>query len=126
LAGAGTGVIPFNIAQQVHEQVNNSTEYVTDQAQHGKPDFWADCGDLGDCEDYALAKRRILRDAGYGDLCHMALCWTETGEYHAVLIVECLEGNFVLDNRHAFPMKKQDLGYRWDKWECGGQWLALS
>lgn len=126
MAGSGIAVIDFVEAQRIHESVNNSTEFATDLQMHGR-DFWQDNARVGDCEDYALAKRRLLMEAGYDShKMHVATCWTERGEYHAVLIVETERGHYVLDNRFAFPMEKQSTGYKWDKWECGGQWFCLS
>lgn len=119
-------MIPYLIAHQVNAQVNESTTYRSDLDAYAKPDFWSEADGTGDCEDYALAKRKMLRQQGYGDFCHLALCWTSAGEYHAVLLVETDEGWFVLDNRHSHPIEKQMTGYRWDKAEKSGSWHSLS
>lgn len=36
------------------------------------------------------------------------------------------DSTYVLDNRYPFPKMKQDLKYKWDKIEVGGQWYSLS
>ena len=43
---------------------------------------------FGDCEDYALLKRKFLLNSGFErkDL-HLACCWCENDEYHCVLLV---------------------------------------
>ena len=119
-------MIPYLIAHQVNAQVNENTTYCTDMAAYAKPDFWDEANGSGDCEDYALAKRKLLRQMGYGDFCHLTLCYTPNGEYHACLVVETDQGHFVLCNRMPHPTKKQDTFYKWDKWEKSGQWYSLS
>jgi len=81
----------------------------------------------GDCEDFALTKRLKLIAMGYApDSLHLALCWTETREFHAVLIADTDDGQYVLDNRYPFPMAKQDLAYDWHSIQEGDTWHALS
>ena len=54
---------------------------------------------MGDCEDYALAKRDALIAAGIGSAnALLATGVLPSGEYHAVLIVTTKRGDFVLDN----------------------------
>ena len=40
--------------------------YKSDLEQFDTPEFWVKAGQYGDCEDYALAKREALLQAGYG------------------------------------------------------------
>ena len=77
----------YSVAERINSQVNASVTYKTDLAQYGTPEFWKEAGAFGDCEDYALRKRELLLKAGFArkDL-HLACCWCETGEYHAVLL----------------------------------------
>ena len=56
--------------EEVNRQVNASIRYAGDFAQHGVADRWSAPLDAlaagrGDCEDYAIAKYVILREAGY-------------------------------------------------------------
>ena len=39
--------------------------YKTDLEQFDTPEFWTMAGKFGDCEDYALAKRNALLNAGW-------------------------------------------------------------
>ena len=81
---------------------------------------------MGDCEDYALRKRQILMERGVDpSLLKLATCWTETKDYHAVLIDTTSDGDFILDNRMKSPMIKQDIGYTWDKIQIGSKWYKL-
>ena len=54
----------------------------------------------GDCEDFALTKRRALIRAGIpASSLLMAVARTRYGEGHAVLVARTTAGDFVLDNR---------------------------
>ena len=55
----------YNVAQRINSQVNASVTYKTDLAQFEVPEFWQEAGKFGDCEDYALLKRKMLIDAGF-------------------------------------------------------------
>ena len=84
----------------VNAAVNADTRYVGDAEHYGKADYWTPADGAGDCEDYALAKCRRLTAQGWPRAAlRIALCWTETGDYHAVLTVEAEDGAWVLDNR---------------------------
>ena len=50
---------------QINRQVNNSIWPEDDERHYGRPEYWNIPTDgYGDCEDYALTKRKILIDAG--------------------------------------------------------------
>lgn len=119
----------YKLAERINSDVNASVTYKTDLEQYSTPDFWVEAGTLGDCEDYALLKRQVLLKSGFApkDM-HLACCWCETGEYHCVLLCRTDKGWFVLDNRHAWPMRPKTLPYKWDKAldEVDGKWYALS
>jgi len=119
----------YSVAERVNSDVNASVTYKTDLEQYDKPDFWVETGTFGDCEDYALRKRELLLNTGFArkDL-HLACCWTETGDYHCVLLCNTSNEWFVLDNRYTWPMTPKSLPYKWDKAldEVDGKWYALS
>ena len=107
---------------RVQRMVNRRVKYKTDTELYGKSEFWAAAEGAGDCEDYALAKYRELRKAGFRQAdFDFATCWVETGEYHAVLIAHTDEGDYVLDNRYQAIKKKDDLRYRWHMQSVGGR-----
>lgn len=118
-------MIPYTLAKAVNMRINEQVQYTSDLAQYDSIEHWVEAVELGDCEDYALAKRAIFRQQGLGEHCHLATCWVG-GVYHAVLIVDTEDGQYVLDNNHTFPMMKQDLNYKWHKIELSGQWHSLS
>ena len=108
--------------------VNFESEYARDIEQYRKRDFWAVMGSekLGDCEDYALTKREILRAELPIDALRLATCWTELNGYHAVLVVVTDTGDYVLDNRHKWPVPWAELKYKWDKMQdADGKWRKV-
>lgn len=84
----------------VNNSVNTRIKPRTDLENYGVEEYWAypDNG-YGDCEDYALEKRRELMAAGVpaGDLL-MTVARQPNGDGHAVLTVRTDRGDFVLDN----------------------------
>ena len=82
--------------------VNAHIKPVTDQKHWGVAERWDYAEDgYGDCEDYALLKRRILIEVGYPrEALLMTVVWANHHtEGHAVLIVRTNKGEFVLDNK---------------------------
>jgi len=108
-----------NILHRVQISVNNRVKYVSDREQFNESDKWSDaCDDKGDCEDYAEAKQQLLLQEGFPELCMArGTCWTETGQYHAVLLVNTHKGVYILDNRQHYVMpwtELEELGYHFD------------
>ena len=118
----------YSVAERINSQVNASVQYKTDLEQYDKPEFWVEANTFGDCEDYALLKRAYLLEQGFdANKIHLACCWTETGRYHCVLLVDTDSGWYALDNRHDSPMRPSTLGYTWDKaLREDGKWYAIS
>ena len=71
----------------------------TDMEMWGKEELWSYPTNVGDCEDYALEKRRQLMALGVpaGDLL-ITVVRQPNGDGHAVLTVRTSRGDFVLDN----------------------------
>ena len=83
----------------------------------------------GDCEDYALEKRRRLIEAGVSaEALSMAVVVTRRGERHAVLVVAFESGDVVLDNLTPWPTPWADLGYTWIERQVGSSnaWTTVS
>ena len=118
----------YSIAERINSQVNASISYKTDLEQYNKPEHWVEATTFGDCEDYALLKRAYLLEQGWPvEKLNLACCWTETGDYHCVLLVDTDSGWYALDNRHDSPMMPSALGYTWDKaLREDGKWYAIS
>ncbi|MDB5544660.1 MAG: Transglutaminase family protein cysteine peptidase [Hyphomicrobiales bacterium] len=90
----------LNFIDLINRMVNQQVEPKSDADHWNVVDRWDLPTDgLGDCEDYALLKRKILIDAG---LPRQALLLTivrdEMDEGHAVLTVKTTRGDIILDN----------------------------
>jgi predicted transglutaminase-like cysteine proteinase len=86
--------------QSVNLLVNHSIQPVSDMEHWGVVDQWDYPTDgKGDCEDFALAKRRLLIDRGYPrQALLMTVVKEANGDGHAVLTVRTNRGEYVLDN----------------------------
>ena len=116
----------YTTAESVHRKVNSDTTYRTDLYQYGVPEFWTVAGKFGDCEDYALAKRNALLNAGWPkDKLGLCVCYMQSGEGHCVLWVDTDKGSFILDNNYDFPVKPSELPYKWESMLCAGVWRQL-
>ena len=119
---------------QVNRVINRNVKYKTDQDLYKRADFWTIANGVGDCEDFALAKRKELLALGYPKKClKLATCFVEgprgpgTGEYHAVLMIETDKGSYVLDNRMVKVLHFKDLPYKWHQIESvGGFWQLVA
>ncbi len=72
---------------------------MTDREIFGVEERWEYPKAVGDCEDYALMKRRLLNESGFplGSLL-MTVGRDAKGGGHAVLTIVTDKGDFVLDN----------------------------
>jgi predicted transglutaminase-like cysteine proteinase len=114
----------------VNDRVNRAIEPMTDEDNYGVAEYWSyPLNGRGDCEDYALLKRKLLIDAGWP---RSALLVTvvrdKKGDGHAVLMVKTDRGEFVLDNQEGRILPWQDTGYRYIKrqsQEDQNVWVSL-
>lgn len=115
--------------EAVNQQVNREIEPATDQEIYGVSEYWAIPVSRGDCEDYALLKRKLLMQSGWpASALLMTVVIDEKREGHAVLMARTLQGDFVLDNKtdvikpwaktpYAYVMRQSYLNPR--------VWMAL-
>lgn len=101
--------------ESINNDFNRRITYAHDDVQYGRIDYWTypDSG-MGDCEDYAFAKRRALIALGWPPsslLIATAIAETEGG--HAVLVARTTGGDFVLDNRYNTVKPWHTLPYKW-------------
>jgi predicted transglutaminase-like cysteine proteinase len=114
----------FEELATVNKLINREVKYETDIVQFKKPEFWVAAEIAGDCEDFALAKRKKLRSLGWprGSL-DIAMCLTPEGEGHAVLVSHTTNGDYVLDNVHDDVKAWTSLDYKWLFMSQGGSFL---
>lgn len=124
----------------VNYQVNSTIKPETDMKLYGVKEYWnyPDSG-YGDCEDYALLKRRLLMQDGFpaSDVL-LTVVLQPNGDGHAVLTVHTDRGDFILDNMRDKVLLWSDTGYtylkrqsslnsgEWDKIENGSPALVGS
>jgi predicted transglutaminase-like cysteine proteinase len=84
----------------VNRTVNHEIEPATDLEVYGQTEYWAIPTTRGDCEDYALLKRKRLIARGWPiSSLLMTVVRDERGEGHAVLTARTVQGDFILDNK---------------------------
>ena len=86
----------YALLNKINILVNHTMESVDEP--NGQ-DVWHSNGKSGDCEDFALTKRKMLIDLGIPQSAlRIATAYTNEGLGHAVLVVKTKKGNLVLDN----------------------------
>ena len=124
-----TSGIMENLAA-VNLRVNSAVRPLNDIDIYGRDEVWTypDIGS-GDCEDYALEKRRLLNRSGIS-LANLLITVVRKpdGEGHAVLTVRTDRGDFILDNLNDDVRGWKDTGYRFLKRQASyhtGRWVSL-
>jgi predicted transglutaminase-like cysteine proteinase len=115
---------------RVNLWVNSNIRPITDLDHWGVVERWNYPDDgYGDCEDYALEKRRMLIDAGWPrEALLMTVVRDQNGDGHAVLTVKTDKGEFILDNERDDILLWSDTGYRFVKRQSQSDpnvWLSL-
>ncbi|MER9306060.1 transglutaminase-like cysteine peptidase [Mesorhizobium sp. M0293] len=115
----------------INNSVNTRIKPRTDMENYGVEEYWAypDNG-YGDCEDYALEKRRELMAAGVpaGNLL-MTVARQPNGDGHAVLTVRTSLGEFILDNLETKVLSWTDTDYTYLKRQSdqnSGVWVTIN
>lgn len=118
------------VLSRVNARVNADVEFVSDADNLGEEEVWSlpvDC--RGDCEDFALEKRRRLTgDEGLPRAAlTMAIAFHEVGLFpHAVLLAETSRGTWVLDNLHDEVLCWDAVPYRYTRRERpDGEWARF-
>ena len=108
-AGDGRQDVRFNAdaarlaeLDDINRLVNTTIEPLTDLELYGVTELWTLPVDKGDCEDYALLKRKLLIARGWPQSALlMTVVRDERGDGHAVLTARTAQGDFILDNKIA-------------------------
>jgi predicted transglutaminase-like cysteine proteinase len=59
--------VAWHVIVDVNDKVNAKIIQVTDEEYYGKPELWTYPKSAGDCEDFALLKKRELKANGFRD-----------------------------------------------------------
>ena len=114
----------------INAKINREVEPVTDMDHWGVAEKWSYPTDgKGDCEDYALEKRKRLMAIGFP---RQALLITvvkdHRGDGHAVLMLRTDRGDLILDNTETKVKLWNETGYRFVKrqaQENPNRWVSL-
>jgi len=114
--------------QQVNSHVNSTIREVSDLEQYGREDVWAlPTSGKGDCEDFALLKRKMLIERGWpASSLSITVGATSQGEAHAVLTVSTSQGQYVLDNLTSSILSPAQTGHVFYARQSGRGWISAS
>ena len=115
---------------RINKWVNENVKPMTDMDHWGVVEKWSYPDDgYGDCEDYALLKRRMLIEAGWPrEALLMTVVREKNGNGHAVLTVKTDKGEFVLDNQEVRILLWSETSYHFVKRQSQAdpsRWVSL-
>ena len=109
--------------------INAAVVPVTDADYYKVDEYWAYPDGYGDCEDYALAKRKALIANGWNpSTLLMTVVREQNGAGHAVLMVRTDRGDLVLDNQDGRVLVWSQTPYQYLKRQSqadAGRWVDL-
>jgi predicted transglutaminase-like cysteine proteinase len=113
----------------INDHVNGSIAPETDKNLYNVAEYWTYPNGIGDCEDYALEKRRQLIAGGWDpSTLLMTVVRQRNGEGHAVLMVRTDRGDLVLDNQDGRVLVWNDTPYQFIKRQSqtnAGKWVGI-
>lgn len=106
-------LVDLSQLNKVNRKVNRAVRSISDEAQYRRADHWTlPSRRGGDCEDFALLKKRELVKLGYSPQNLMLTTVLDRrGNSHAVLIARTEQGDFVIDNLNNNIRPWQGTGY---------------
>jgi predicted transglutaminase-like cysteine proteinase len=127
-ANLSTGM--WHDIEQINKSINTAIEPVSDLDHWGVTDQWdLPIDGKGDCEDYALLKRKLLIAAGVPrQALLMTVVRDENGDGHAVLTLKSTRGDYILDNKVDEVRLWSATGYQFIKrqsQEDPNAWVSL-
>ncbi len=116
-------------AVAVNRRINRTVREISDRAQYGVEEHWAlPTARGGDCEDFALLKKRELIRAGLApQRLLLATVLDRRLQSHAVLVLRTDFGDFVLDNLTSEIKPWHATGYTFLKVQnpqAKGSWVG--
>ena len=114
---------------EVNNHYNTTVVPLTDMQIWGREELWSFPGDVGDCEDFVLAKRDRLMTMGFhASNLLITVVRQPNGEGHAVLTVRTDRGDFILDNLVGTIADWRDTPYTYLKRQStrhAGRWETV-
>lgn len=120
----------WELIVNVNNHVNVTVTPRTDMEIWGVEERWSyPVNGYGDCEDYALEKRRLLIKAGVpASNLPITVVRQPNGDGHAVLSIVTSMGDFVLDNLEPKVLAWTDTEYQFLKRQSpkhSGMWVSI-
>lgn len=113
----------------INSYYNQTIVPVTDKELYHVDEFWTYPNGYGDCEDFALIKRRDLIAAGWpASTLLIAVVKQANGDGHAVLLARTDRGDMVLDNQDGAIRLWSETPYKFIKRQSQanpGQWVDM-
>lgn len=103
----------LDVLRKVNGIVNSRVRAVSDRSNSGRSEDWTlPLNGRGDCEDFVLAKKKLLLDKGFrSDRLAVTVVLDRRGNNHAVLIARLESGDYVLDNLSGSVKSWNSTGY---------------
>jgi predicted transglutaminase-like cysteine proteinase len=115
--------------EELTVSINKAVNPKSDQELYGQAEYWTYPVDAGDCEDYALAKRRtLMKDGVSASNLLLTVLRRPNGEGHAVLTVRTDLGDVILDNLTDRVLNWDETGYIYLKRQATnhtGRWVSI-
>lgn len=119
----------WGLINQVNLRVNKTIVPATDEEVYGQEEYWEYPKTAGDCEDFALLKRKILMQKGFSAAnLLMTVVRKPDGEGHAVLTVRTKQGDYILDNLEDSVKLWNQTPYSYLKRQASynaGRWVTI-
>lgn len=113
----------------VNNRINAEIIPVTDSEYYNVGEFWDYPDGYGDCEDFALAKRRELIELGWHpSTLLLSVVRQQNGDGHAVLLVRTDHGDLILDNLISTIHVWHETPYQFVKRQSqahAGEWVQI-
>lgn len=113
----------------INTTVNTNVVAVSDEQLYKVSEYWTYPNGYGDCEDFALEKRRELMARGWpASTLLMTVVREHDGAGHAVLMVRTDRGDLILDNQDALVKLWKDTPYQYLKRQSqtnSAQWVDI-
>ena len=103
----------LDIAIRINRQLNRQVRSISDQSQYGRVEHWSlPTARGGDCEDFALIKKKRLIEAGLDpQMLLVSTVLDRNRNAHAVLVMRTAQGDFILDNLRDEVLHWRQTGY---------------
>lgn len=119
----------WNELVRINATANANVQPVTDYDYFGVEEVWTLPSLYGDCEDYALLKRKQLMERSWpASALLITVVRQRNGEGHAVLTVRTDRGDFVLDNLNESVLPWHETEYTFLKRQAAahsGKWEGI-